>query len=240
MAAVNFIKGIVFRFGVPHSIVRDNGGNFASREFEDYCEGVGIKLQFASVAHPQTNGQVEKANGLICNGIKKRLLAPLETARHAWVDELPSVLWSLRTMPNVATQETPFFLVHGAEAVLPLEIEHNYPKVMEDEEEASQKTLKDVVDGVDEARDVALSKVSIYQQNLKQYHSRRLQPRSFEIGVLVLRLKQDGHEKLESAWLGLYIVTEVIQGGAYRLRYKKTRKYEGNPWNIAQLRCFYA
>jgi hypothetical protein len=53
---------------------------------------LGIKLKFASVAHPKTNGQVEKANGLIYIGIKKRLLAPLEKAKHAWVDELPSVL----------------------------------------------------------------------------------------------------------------------------------------------------
>jgi hypothetical protein len=53
---------------------------------------MGIKLKFASVAHPKTNGQVEKANSLICNGIKKRLLVPLEKAKHAWVDELPSVL----------------------------------------------------------------------------------------------------------------------------------------------------
>jgi transposase InsO family protein len=91
-AAINFIKSIVFRFGVPHSIITDNGTNFTSKEFKDYCEGLGIKLKFAFIAHPKTNGQVEKANGLICNGIKKRLLAPLEKAKHAWVDELPSVL----------------------------------------------------------------------------------------------------------------------------------------------------
>jgi IS30 family transposase len=89
-AAINFIKSIVFRFGLLHSIITDNGTNF-----KNYCEGLGIKLKFASVAHPKTNGQVEKANGLICNGIKKRLLAPLEKAKHVWVDELPSVLWSL-------------------------------------------------------------------------------------------------------------------------------------------------
>jgi hypothetical protein len=70
---------------------------------------MGIKLKFASVTHPKTNGQVEKANSLICNRIKKRLLAPLEKDKHAWVDELPSVLWSLRTTPNAATKETPFF-----------------------------------------------------------------------------------------------------------------------------------
>jgi IS30 family transposase len=111
MAAVNFIKSIVFCFGVPHNIITDNGTNFTSKEFKDYYESMSIKLNFAFVAHPQTNGQVEKANKLICNGIKKRLLAPLEKAKHAWVDELPSVLWSLRTTPNTATQETPFFLV---------------------------------------------------------------------------------------------------------------------------------
>jgi hypothetical protein len=83
-AVINFIKSIVFRFGVPHSIIMDNGINFTSKEFKSYCESMGIKRKFASVAHPKTNGQVKKANGLICNGIKKRLLAPLEKAKHAW------------------------------------------------------------------------------------------------------------------------------------------------------------
>jgi transposase InsO family protein len=103
-ATMNFIKSIVFHFGVPHSIITDNGTNFTSKEFKNYCEGMGIKLKFASVAYPKTNEQVEKANGLICNGIKKRLFKTFKKAKHAWVDELPSVLWSLRTTPNAATQ----------------------------------------------------------------------------------------------------------------------------------------
>jgi IS30 family transposase len=126
-AIINFIKSIIFRFGVPHSITTDNGTNFTSKEFKNYCKSMGIKLNFASVAHLKTTGQVKKANGLICNGIKKRLLAPLEKAEHAWVDELPSLLWSLRTIPNVATQETPIFLVHGTEAMLLVEITHESP-----------------------------------------------------------------------------------------------------------------
>jgi hypothetical protein len=239
-SAVKFIKGLVFRFGVPHSIVTDNGSNFTSQEFKAYCAEVGIKLSFASVAHPQTNGQVEKANGIICNGIKKRLLGPLEKARHTWPEELPSVLWSIRTTPNTATQETPFFLVHGAEAVLPIEIEHDSPRVAEYDEETSRKALEDDVDALDEARDEVLSRVAKYQQDLKNYHSRRLRPRSFQVGDLVLRLNQKSHEKLESPWLGPYIVTEVIEGGAYRIKDKKTGIDEPNPWNVAQLRRFYA
>jgi hypothetical protein len=155
-SAINFIKSIVFRFGVSHNIITDNGTNFMSKEFKNYCGSMGIKLKFAFVAHPKTNGQVEKANDLICNGIKKRLLAPLEKAKHAWVDELPSVLWSLRTTPNAATQETPFFLVHGAKAMLPVEITHEAPRIVAYDETTSTEALKDDIDTLDEARDVAL------------------------------------------------------------------------------------
>jgi hypothetical protein len=123
---------------------------------------MGIKLKFASVAHPKINGQVEKANDLICNRIKKRLLAPLEKAKHAWVDELPSVLWSLRTTPNAATQETPFFLVHGAEAMLLVEITHEAPRIVAYDETTSTEALKDDVNALDEARDVALARATQY------------------------------------------------------------------------------
>jgi hypothetical protein len=54
-----------------------------------------------------------------------------------------------------------------------------------------------------------------------------------------LRLRQDSHGKLESPWVGPYIVTEVIPGGAYRLQDKKTGKDESNPWNTEQLWRFY-
>jgi hypothetical protein len=68
-AAISFIKSLVFHFGVPYNIIIDNETNFTLKEFKSYCEGLGIKLKFASVVHPKTNGQVEKANGLICRGI---------------------------------------------------------------------------------------------------------------------------------------------------------------------------
>jgi hypothetical protein len=101
-------------------------------------------------------------------------------------------------------------------------------------------TLQDDVDALDEARDIALDGATQYQQSLQNYHSTRVRARSFVVGDLVLRLKQDGRGKLESPWVGPYIVIEVIPGGAYRLQDKKTGKDESNPWNAEQLRHFYA
>jgi hypothetical protein len=60
------------------------------------------------------------------------------------------------------------------------------------------------------------------------------------VGDLVVRLKQGGHAKLESPWLGPYVVTKVIPGGAYRFQDKNPDKDEGNPWNVERLRIFYA
>jgi hypothetical protein len=103
------------------------------------------------------------------------------------------------------------------------------------DETTSNEALQDDIDAIDEVRDVVLARATQYQQSLRNYHSTRVRPRSFVVGDLVLRLKEDGHGKLESPWLGPYIVTEVIPGGAYRLQDKKIGKDEGNPWNVEQL-----
>src|SRR3954462_9205593 len=157
LTAVNFIKSIIFRSGVPHNIITDNGTNFTAAEFQSFCEELGIKINYASVAHLQSNGQVEKANCLVCGGIKKRLLAPLEEAAGNWVEELPAVLWSLRTTPNTSIQYTPFFMVYGAEAVLPHELKFGAPRISGYEEEEAEEALQDEKDTADEARDAALA-----------------------------------------------------------------------------------
>ena len=80
---IDFISGVVHRYGVPHSIITDNGTNFTADEVKLWCKNMGIKIDYASVYHPQTNGQVEQANGLIMSGIKPRLVRYLkESDKH--------------------------------------------------------------------------------------------------------------------------------------------------------------
>jgi transposase InsO family protein len=128
-AIVTFLKSIVCRFGVPSRIITDNGTQFTSWIFQEYCEGIGTQLCFASVAHPRSNGQVERANAEILRGLKTRTYDCLKKHGANWVSELPSVLWGNRTTPSQATGETPLFLVYGAEACLPPEIIMGSPRV---------------------------------------------------------------------------------------------------------------
>jgi hypothetical protein len=135
--------------------------------FAEYCGQKGIRLDLASVAHPQSNGQVEKANGLILAGIKPRLVEPLERSAGCWVEELPSVLWSLHTTPNRSVGFTPFFLVYGAEGVFPTNIEFDAPRVAQYMEKQAKGAREDGIDLLEEAREQALARSALYQQQLR-------------------------------------------------------------------------
>ncbi|XP_021775622.1 uncharacterized protein LOC110739486 [Chenopodium quinoa] len=98
-------KNIITRFGVPPSIVFDNGPQFETDHLRDWLNDQGIVHCFASVGRQKANGQVEAYNKLISNGIKLKL----EKAGGLWADELVNVLWSIRTTTKSSTRETPFF-----------------------------------------------------------------------------------------------------------------------------------
>ena len=86
---------------------------------------------------------------------------------------------------------TPFFMVYGAEEVLPSDIRHDSPWVAAYVEADNEKSCQDALDLLDEERDLAATRLTIYQQDLRHYHSRRVKTRTFQEGNLVLRLIQD-------------------------------------------------
>jgi transposase InsO family protein len=100
--AVAFFTNIIHRFGVPNSIITDNGTQVTGRKFLDFCEDHHIRVEWAAVAHPMTNGQVERANGMILQGLKSWIYNDLNKFGKRWIKELPSVVWSLRTTPSRA------------------------------------------------------------------------------------------------------------------------------------------
>ncbi|GJY17436.1 reverse transcriptase domain-containing protein [Tanacetum coccineum] len=86
--------------------------------FKDSCEKLCINQHFASVKHPQTNRLVKRANRSLGEGIKARL----EARSKNWMEELLHVLWAHRTMIKSSNEDTPFSLMYGMEAVIPVEI----------------------------------------------------------------------------------------------------------------------
>jgi hypothetical protein len=100
---VDFISDILHRFGFPNTIIMVLGSNFTANQFWEFCENACIEVKYVSIAHPRANGQVERANGMIIDGLKKRLYDGNSKKGGKWIHELPHVVWGLRTQPSKAT-----------------------------------------------------------------------------------------------------------------------------------------
>jgi hypothetical protein len=110
------------RFRIPNHVITDLGSRFTAIEFRNWTQDCGISKDYASVAHPEANRQVERANGLILAGLKPRLYEELEDYGSKWIEKLSKVIWGLRTQVSRATGYLPFFLVYGSEAMLPADL----------------------------------------------------------------------------------------------------------------------
>ncbi|RDX87954.1 hypothetical protein CR513_30504, partial [Mucuna pruriens] len=97
-------KRLICHFGLPVSVAK-------------FCLQLKIQQSFTSIEHPQTNGQAKAANKVILRGLRRWL----KEAKERWV------LWSYHTTPDFTTNETPFFLTFGTEAMIPVEIEEPSP-----------------------------------------------------------------------------------------------------------------
>jgi hypothetical protein len=173
--AVEFIQDIIFRFGIPNSIITDLGSNFTSSEFFDFYEQRSIQIKYASVAHPRANGQVERANGMILEALKKKVFDKNEKFARKWIRKLSYVVWSLRTQPSRALHgNTPFFMVYGSKAVLPTDLRFGAPRlVFENIAEAEATRLEDI-DVLEEERLNTVIQSARYQQTLRRYHDKAI------------------------------------------------------------------
>jgi hypothetical protein len=89
---VDFTFDILHRFGFPNTIITHLGSNFTANQFWEFCENACIEVKYVSVAHQRANGQVDRANDMIIEGLKKRLYDENSKKGGKWIHELPHVI----------------------------------------------------------------------------------------------------------------------------------------------------
>jgi hypothetical protein len=217
--AAKFIEDITHRFGVPNRIVTDLGKAFTGSDFYDFFQDNLIDVYYSSVAHPQCNGQVERANGMVLQAVKDHIFDDASQYATRWHVELPHVIRGLRTQVSSVTGYSPFFLVYGSEAVLPTDVAFGAPRIQHYEEGTVEETRKVDIDSIEEHHVAALMRHTRYEQQLRRFHDRNIRERSFNVGNMVLRRIQStkGMHKLSAPWEGPFIVMEVVSPSTYRL-----------------------
>ncbi|XP_050264200.1 uncharacterized protein LOC126708447 [Quercus robur] len=232
-------KNIICRFGIPLTIISDNGKQFDNQGFREFCSDLGIKNQFSSSGHPQANGQTEVTNRTLLKIIKTKL----DEAKGAWPEELPSVLWAYRTTARTPTGETPFRLTYGAEAVIPVEVGVTSIRRGAFREGLNDEGLRFNLDCLDEVRDNASSRMTKYQKKMAEYYNKRVKLRRLAIGDLVLRkvtiaTKDPTQGKLGPTWEGPYRIVHYSRQRSYHLETMDGRKLP-RPWNIEHLKKYH-
>ena len=236
----NFVwRTIICRFGIPRALVSDNGKQFDSAKFKDFCAELRIKNYYSSPAHPQSNGQAEAT----IRTLKATLKTKLEDLKGKWVEYLPEVLWAYRTTRKSATQETPFALAFGTEAVAPVEVGLRSPRIELATMEHNDEALRLNLDLLDEKCKQVLRRTEDYQRKTARYYNQKVKLRSYMLGDLVLKKllpsrKNPAHGRLSPNWEGPYIISRVIKPGNYELQTEEG-KILHHAWNAEHLKHFY-
>jgi hypothetical protein len=183
-----FWQNIICRFGVPRELTVDNEKQFDRYTFKEYCKTLGTHAKFSSVYHPQSNGAVERANGLIFSGIKMCLF---DQKKGKWIEELPKVIWSHNTTVSRATGFTPFRLLFGTKPMVLEEIKNESMRVLKAKEiqEVDQKVEKDTIElTILEAAE----NIEKYQKETKAWRDKKVVQKDIKTGDLLLKRKKTG------------------------------------------------
>ena len=167
----------------PHTIISDNGTNFASKQVVSFCTKYNIAHRFSSPYYPQGNGQAEINNHTIFDSLCKFL----DKAKGKWVEKFSLVLWAYMTTKHVSTEKTPFSLAYGAEATIPTDI--NMPTlrvegVVPDQNDTLPQLM---LDHSEERCQQAQIRIIAYQQQIWVSHNKKPRPKEFQVRDLVLK-----------------------------------------------------
>ena len=217
----------------------NNRKQFDNPKFRDLCAELGIKNYYSSPTHPQSNGQIE----VTIRTLKATLKTKLEDLKGKWVEYLPEVLWAQRTTRKSATQETPFALAFGTEVVTPVEVGLKSPRIEFAIAEHNEEVLRLNLDLLEEKREQVLKRIEDYHIKTVRYYDRRVKPKNYKSGDLVLKKllparKDPTHGKLGPNWEGPYIVSHIVQPGNYELQTKEGKAL-AHAWNAEHLKRFY-
>ncbi|KAL0456187.1 UNVERIFIED_CONTAM: hypothetical protein Slati_0957900 [Sesamum latifolium] len=219
----DFIRtNIIYRYGVSRYIITDNEKPLCNSLIDKLCQKFGFKQRNSSMYYTAANGLAEAFNKILCSLLKK----VVAKSKRDWHERIGEAPWAYRTTVRTPTQSTPYALVYGGEAVLPLEQQIPSLRIAIQEgltEEENARLRLEELEALDEKRLEAQQRLECYQARLSKAFNKKVRPRSFQVGDLVLVVRRSiiithrTGNKFLPKWDGPYVVKEAYTNGAYKL-----------------------
>jgi RNase H-like domain found in reverse transcriptase/Integrase core domain/Integrase zinc binding domain len=210
---------IFTRFGVPRVLISDRGTHFLNDLIEELTTAYGIDHRKTTPYHPQTNGLAERVNQTIVRILRKTI----QDNKRDWDTKLNAALWAYRTTFKVTTKQTPFALVYGVEAILPIEIEIPSLRIAIEDRWPISESIRDrvlMLEGLNETRRLSAQHIEVVQRRKKAAFDKCHKKRTLIPGTMVML--QDGKKlefpgKFDAIWLGPYWIMEVYPNNTVQL-----------------------
>jgi transposase InsO family protein len=216
-AVTRFIKtNIICRYGLPERIITDNGTNLNNKMMDRLCSQFKINHHNSVPYRPQMNGAVEAANKNI-----KKIIQKMTITYRDWQEMLPYALFAYRITARVSTGASPYSLVYGTEAVIPIEVEIPSLRVLIETKQIEEEWVQsryDQLNLIDEKRLTALCHGQAYQKRISRAFDKKVRDRNIKVGDLVVKqtnpVISDPRGKWAPYYEGLYVVKQIFSGGA--------------------------
>ena len=223
------------RHSIPRKVVTDNDISLISDSLNLMWKLLGTRKLKASISHPQTNTAAERFNRFLGDSI----YAAVGSKQTDWDLKLGTILMAYRMSINPTTGESPYFLLHGTDPVLPEDVIF----ALEPKKDMSNKFLLDKFRLMREIFKRTKERLTEFAEKEKLTGDRkRLDVKDYPIGLRVMVFHEETHTKdestkLHSRYSGPYRISEVITPGKC---YKVWHPQTGNEWtvNVDRLRAF--
>ena len=211
------------------------------------CQLMGIQCCVASAYHPQTNGLDERFN----QTLQRQLLKFVEEEQTDWDLFIDTILFSYRVSPQDSTKVSPFSLVYGRQARLPVELqdlpfEGEEDPLIEPSQVEPDFSLDERTERMIRIRKEALENIAKAQSRQKKYYDAKhcKDKAQYKVGSLVLLLNSKKHSKkglkMAPNWTGPYAIHEVLSKGTFKLcEVKNTKKVTTQKYNMTRLKLYF-
>ncbi|XP_028078287.1 uncharacterized protein K02A2.6-like [Camellia sinensis] len=218
VGVANFIReNIICRFGMPKVMLSNNGTSFVDRHAGRLLDAYQIKHHKSSPYYPQGNGQVEVTNKTLIRILSQMM----DEAGGTWSEQLPVALWAYRMSKRKPTQATPFSLVNGSKAVLPVELAVPLARMAMSAHLVPENRKNDI-EATEERRDRASRAMKKYHQSIAHAYNQSVQHKKFKEGDLVWKIvdaimRGQPIPMFSPRWESPYKVAEASSSGYYKL-----------------------
>jgi hypothetical protein len=218
--AIFLYENIIARFGCPKILISDRGTHFINEAIEEMTTLFNINHRKTTPYHPQTNGQTERVNQTLVRILRKTVI----DSKRDWDTKLTAALWAYRTTYKVTTRATPFSLMYGIEAILPIEFEVQTLRIATEQRLDTSQSLKDrlaSLEALNEGRQLAAQHVEATQRRRKVAFDKRQKKRTLLPGMWVMvqdARKLEFPAKFDALWTGPYVIKEVFPNNSIQLK----------------------